>query len=148
MDNIKEYIRKIVDEGSIEDMHTLSDILSEVINIVKDYDMDCYKKYEMELYKMAYGETLSKDMAEDIVSKMRPYGKRWNIEETENVQRQYGLNNISPVDFYVVLNSAYNDYKDLFDENIDMYVRFANDFINDEDAKQGKVFKYFTQIAE
>jgi hypothetical protein len=148
MDNIKEYIRKIVDEGNIEDMHTLSDILSEVIDIVKDYDMDCYKKYEMELYKMAYGETLSKDMAENIVSKMRPYGKRWNIEETENVQRQYGLNNINPIDFYVVLNSAYNDYKDLFDENIDMYVRFVNDFINDEDAKQGKVFKYFTQIAE
>lgn len=148
MNNIKEYIRKIVDEGSIEDMHTLSDILSKVIDIVKDYDMDCYKKYEMELYKMAYGETLSKDMAEDIVSKMRPYGKRWNIEETENVQRQYGLNNISPIDFFVVINSAYNDYKDLFDENIDMYVRFTNDFIKDEDAKQNKVFKYFTQIAE
>ena len=146
--DIEEYIDKIVQNGKIEDMERLSEMLEDTMDIVKSYDERCYNEYALELYELAYGKNLNKEMAEKIVSKMRPYGKRWNIEETENVQRQYGLNNISPVDFYVVLNSAYNDYKDLFDENIDMYVRFANDFINDEDAKQGTVFKYFTQIAE
>lgn len=146
MSEIKEYIRKIVDEGSIEDMHTLSDILREVIYILKDYDMNCYKKYEMELYKMAYGETLSKEMAEEIVNNMRPYGMHWNYEQTRQIQEQYGLNNIRTEDFFVVLNSAYNDYRDIFNDNIDMYIKFTIDFINDEDAGQGKIFKYFTII--
>ena len=29
-----------------------------------------------------------------------------------------------------------------------MYVRLADDFINDEDAKKDKIFIYFTQIPE
>ena len=44
------------------------------------------------------------------------------------------------------MNSAYNDYRDLFNDNIEMYVRYSRDFILDEDAKNNKVFKYFTQI--
>jgi hypothetical protein len=87
-------------------------------------------------------------MAKEIVSKMKPYRMRWSIEETEEVQNQFGLDNIRPVDFFVVMNQAYNDYKDLFNENIEMYARYANDFINDEDAKKDKVFLYFTQIPE
>ena len=44
------------------------------------------------------------------------------------------------------MNSAYNDYRDLFDDNLDMYVHFTKKFINDEDAKEGKVFTYFMKI--
>ena len=144
--DIEEIIQRVVDNGNVQDIHTLSDILEDTMEIIKKYDEDCYKKYEMELYKMAYGSTLSRTMAEDIVSKMRPYRKRWNIEETQRIQDEYGLNDIRPVDFFIVMNAAYNDYKDLFDENVEMYVRFTNDFINDEDAKEDKVFNYFTQI--
>ena len=88
------------------------------------------------------------EQSKEIVSKMRPYRMRWSMEETQRIQDEYGLNNIRPTDFFVVINSAYNDYKDLFDENIEMYVRFANDFINDEDAKQDKVYIYYTTIPE
>ena len=145
--DIEEIIQRVVDNGNVEDMHSLSDILENTMEIIKKYDEDCYKKYEMELYKMAYGSTLSRTMAEDIVSKMRPYRKRWSMEETQRIQEEYGLNDIRPVDFFIVMNAAYNDYKDLFDENVEMYVRFTNDFINDEDAKEDKVFIYFTEIA-
>ena len=48
----------------------------------------------------------------------------------------------------MVINSAYNDYKDIFGEDIEGYARFTIDFIQDEDAKEGKIFKYFTQIIE
>ena len=144
--DIEEIIQRIIDNGNIEDMHTLSDILEDTMEKIKEYDEKCYKKYEMQLYKMAYGSTLSRSMAEEIVSQMKPYRKRWSIEETQRIQDEYGLNNIRPVDFFIVMNSAYNDYKDLFDENIEMYVRFANDFINDEDAKEDKIFIYYTEI--
>lgn len=146
--DIEDVIQKIVDNGSVEDMHKLSDILEDSLEMLEKYDKECYKKYEMDLYKMAYGSVLSEKMAQEIVSKMRPYRMRWSIEETQEIQNQFGLDNIRPVDFFVVMNQAYNDYKDLFNENIEMYARYANDFINDEDAKKDKIFLYFTQIPE
>lgn len=143
--NIEEYIERIVDNGKIEDMEELSDMLEDTMEIIKDYDEKCYKEFEMKLYKMAYGNHLNKSMAQDIVNKMRPYGMRWNIEETENLQRQRGIEDIPKADFFVVINSAYNDYKDIFGEDLEGYIRFTIDFIKDEDAKEGKVFKYFVE---
>jgi len=146
--DIEEYIERIVDNGKIEDMQELSDMLEDTMEIIKDYDKECYKEMEMKLYKMAYGSHLNKSMAEEIVHKMRPFGERWSFEETRNLQRQRGINDIDECEFYVVINSAYNDYKDLFNEDIESYIRFTIDFIKDEDAKEGKVFIYFTQIVE
>lgn len=141
--DIEEYIERIVDNGKIEDMKELSDMLEDTMEIIKDYDEKCYKEFEMKLYKMAYGSHLNKSMAENIVNKMRPYGLRWNLEETENIQRQRGINDIDEYEFFVVINSAYNDYKDIFGEDLEGYVRFTIDFIKDEDAKPNKVFNYF-----
>lgn len=141
--DIEEIIQVIVDNGKIEDMRTLSDMLEDTLEELQNYDKECYDKYIMELYKMAYGNTLNMQMAEEIVANMRPYGQRWSMQEVQEIQERYGINNVRAVDFYVVMNSAFNDYRNLFDDNIDMYVKFTMDFINDEDAKEGKVFKYF-----
>lgn len=144
--DIEDMVRRIVDSGNVEHMHMLSDILDDTLEEICKYDKDKYKQYELKLYKMAYGNTFTREMAEEIVSKMRPYGMKWSIEETQQIQSQYGINNISPADFFVVLNSAYNDYNDIFNENIEMYIRFVDDFINDEDAREDKTFIYFTTI--
>ena len=146
--DIEEYIEKIVDNGKIEDMQELSDMLEDTMEIIKDYDKDCYKDFEMKLYKMAYGSNLNKSMAKEIVNKMRPFGEKFSLEQSREIQDRYSVDNISDIDFYVVINSAYNDYKDIFEEDIEGYARFTIDFIKDEDAKDGKVFKYFTQIVE
>ena len=144
--DIEEYIQEIVDKGKQEDMVKLSDILEELLKKLKYYDAICYKKYETELYKMAYGNSLNKKLAKEIVSKMQPYAEKWTLEETKQLQNQYRIDDVNEIDFYVVINSAYNDYNDIFGDNIEMYVRFADDFINDEDAKKDKVFTYFTTI--
>lgn len=141
--DIEEYIERIVDNGKIEDMEELSDMLEDTMEIIKDYDKECYKEMEMKLYKMAYGSHLNKSMAQDIVNKMRPFGERFNYEETRKLQEQRGINDIDPIEFFVVINSAYNDYKDIFSEDIEGYIRFTIDFIKDEDAKPNKVFNYF-----
>lgn len=141
--DIEEIIQVIVDNGRVEDMHELSDILEDVLEVIENYDKDCYDKYAMKLYKMAYGNTFNKQMAEEIVDNMRPYGKRWSMEETKQLQEQYGIDNIRSTDFFIVMNSAYNDYRDLFDDNTEKYIKFTIDFIQDEDAKPDKVFKYF-----
>lgn len=146
--DIEEIIQTIVDNGKIEDMHTLSDILEYILEEIEKYDKECYDKYVMELYKMAYGNVLNRQMAEEIVSKMRPFGKRWDIEETQQIQNQYGLNNIRSVDFFIVMNSSFNDFRNIFEDDIEKYIKFSVDFIQDEDAKPDKVFLYYTTIAE
>ena len=50
------------------------------------------------------------------------------------------------MNFTQCLIAGYNDYKDLFNEDIESYIRFTIDFIKDEDAKQDKVFLYYTTI--
>lgn len=148
MHEVKKMIQKIANDGNINEMEELSDILDEVICVIKDYDEQLYEKYKMELYRMAYGDKLNEEMAEKIVSKMRPYKQRWSLEETRNMQEEYGIMDIDEYDFFVVINSAFNDFRNLFEDNIDMYIRYTEDFINDEDAKEGKVFRYFTTISE
>ena len=143
--DIEEIIEKIVDNGRIEDMNELSDMLEDTIEMLEEYYPDKYKEYQVKLYEMAYGCVLNEEKAKEIVSKMQPYGEKWNIEKTSEIQRQYGLNFRDP-DFYVVINSAYNDYNDLFGDDTEKYVRFTNDFINDQDAKQDKVYLYYTII--
>ena len=103
--DIEEYIEKIVDNGKIEDMETLSDLLEDTLEIIKDYDKECYKEMEMKLYTLAYGNHLNKTMSEEIVHKMRPFGERFSLEETRNLQRQSGINDIDEYEFYVVFNS-------------------------------------------
>ena len=144
--SIKKYIKEISNNGNIEDMYKLTDMFIDLVDTLDQYDPKACKKYEMALYKIAYGNTFNDEMAQEIVNKMRPYGEKWSIEEVCEMLDQYGITNIKPTDFYIVINSAYNDYKDIFNEDIDMYIKFSVDFIEDEDAKNDKVFTYFTTI--
>lgn len=144
--DIQDYIEKIADNGDIESMRELSYMLEDAIEEVQKYDDRKYKKYAMKLYKLAYGETLNRELADDIVHGMKPYGMKWTLEEIRKMQNDYNINDIRGIDVYVVMNSAYNDYNDLFKDDIDSYIKFTVDFIEDEDAGDGKVFKYFTTI--
>lgn len=121
--------------------------LEEVVELDhKDKEiLDLKKDYELELYEMAYGRKLNQELAEKIVRKMKPYGERWTLNDARDIQMQFGTHE-DDIDFYVVLNSAYNDFRDIFQDNIDNYVRYTIDFIKDEDAKPHKVFNYFTKI--
>lgn len=144
--DVQDYIEIIVDNGDIQSMCELSYMLEDAMEDVKRNDEKRYRAYALKLYKLAYGEKLNRDLAEDIVSKMRPYGLRWTLEEVRELQNRYGFKDINATDMFVVINSAYNDYRDIFGDNVEMYLKYAVDFIKDEDAGEGKVFKYFTTI--
>ena len=144
--HIEKYIRKIVEDGDIKEMEKLSDMLEETIEIIKDYDENTYKKFKMRLYKMAYVDVLTEEIAEDIVSNMKPYHMYFSPSEAREIQQKYAIDDIRPTDFFITLNMAYNDYKSVFGDNLEMYVKFAEAFIQDEDAKEDKVFLYFMTI--
>lgn len=142
--HLREYINKVVENKKAEDMEKLGDMMAEVMYKLKEYDYDCYEKYKMELYTMAYGKVLSNEMAQDIVTEMKPYHLHWTKEQTTEVMKANGLN-FNENDFFVVMNMAYNDYHDLLGEELENYVRFSKMFIEDVDAKPDKVFRYFME---
>ena len=127
--DIEEIIQKIVDNGKVEDMRELSDMLEDAIEIIEKAHPEKYKDFIMELYEMAYGCILNEKMAKEIVSNMKPYGEKWTIEQTDRMQRDYNLDFREP-DFYVVINSAYNDFNDIFKDDVDQYIKFAIDSLN------------------
>jgi hypothetical protein len=142
----KEYIKQIVASGTKEDMEKLSDMLLSLLEKMKDTDKECYDKYMMKLYIMAYGYKLNEDMAGEIIEKMKPYGMQWTLEETTEVMNKNYVNGIDKIDFWIVMNMAYNDYFELFGDELDKYINYTKLLIKDEDSKEGKVFKYFTEI--
>lgn len=68
------------------------------------------------------------------------------MTQTEEVRNQYGIGNVRDVDFWVVMNMAWNDYKEVFEDNVEMYAKFSEAFIKDEDAVKSKVYDYFMNI--
>lgn len=152
--DIEEYIEIIVQNGRLEDMETLSELLEDTMEIIKDYDNECYKEFEMKLYEMAYGKVLTDNMKREWVKKMRPMSK-WTEEEVKNIVSQYEFE-VPYMSAFVILNMLYSDMKSAFgdgndEESLKRYLRGTSDWYFDEDAKvngEEKLFNYKMYIVE
>lgn len=142
----KYYIEKILESHDNSKIKKLEDVLIDTISYMKSLDLDEYESIECELYEISEGKLLNEDKAKNIIIKMKPYGMKWTLEETEQIRKTNSITSIRPIDFWIVMNSAYNDYHNLFNDNLNMYISYTKDFINDEDASEYKVYDYFTII--
>lgn len=143
----KIYIDKIINSSDSKKMRELEDILVDTISYLKTLDNDEYENIECELYEIAEGKILNEEKATHIIDNMEPYGMKWQLIETEQIRKENGLTNIRPVDFWIVMNSAYNDFHDNWLGNdLTQYIKYADNFINDIDADEAKVYLYFTCI--
>lgn len=140
---IKHYVDKIMTSDNQEKKEELIDMISSIIDCWEDEDK---KELENQLYEIAEGKVLNEEKARNLIDAMRPNGMKWSLDETTNVKNQFGYDDIRPVDFWIVMNSAYNDYYDLFKDNVEYYAKYAHGFIKDEDAVDDKVYYYFTMI--
>jgi hypothetical protein len=142
--HIRKYIRKIVDEGSPEEMQKLSDILVNLIEYAEETNDDVYRKNAICIYKMANSNKIDRDLAEEIVNDMRPYGERWTFDDIEKIKRDYNMDDMRAEDIYLVMNQGFNDYRDtLFGDDLSNYIKYTKAFINDPDAKKDKIINYF-----
>lgn len=145
---IRKYIEKIGESKNIEDMKKLGDMLSDLIYDTKDSHPEIYKKYKNKLMGMAYDYKFDEEMAHEIVENMKPLGEYWNLETINGVKTNYDLKE-DLYDLYVVMNAMANDYGEIISlEDVDTYVRLSEAFINDEDAVEHKVWKYFTKLVK
>ena len=139
----KHYLKKIMSSDSDSKKNEMVELICEVFEEIEDED---FEEVERRIYEISEGKVLNEEMAQHIISNMKPYGEKWKLADTENVRTTYGYENIKPVDFWIVMNSAYNDYNDIFKEDVSLYARFSRDFIKDEDAVEDKVYYYFSMI--
>lgn len=138
---MSEYIDKIIANGKKEDMECLKDIFTNAMSELKDINPSKYKEYKIKLKGMAYNYEIDEELAKEIVSNMKPLGEYWSIEEVSNAN---GEDNHRIEDVYIVMNSLANDYKDVISlDDTDTYVRLARAWLDDEDGKEHKVWKYF-----
>lgn len=150
--DIEEIIQVIVDNGKIEDMHELSDILEDTIEIIKDYDNECYKEFEMKLYEMAYGKKLTDDMKREWVKKMRPMPK-WSEEEVQEIYSKYVIE-MPFYSFFVIINMMYSDMGKILgtendNETLIKYIEASQNWYFDEDTintQEAKLYNYWKYI--
>lgn len=126
----------------------------------------CNKAYKIlcEMYRDAEGHKDSMDHEEDLdltpevakrwVSGMEnadgSRGAYWTMEKTEEVRRQYGITE-KPLDFWVTMNMMYSDYCKVTEKfgvnTLEFYACMAKAFLEDPDAKPGKLARYYEYIA-
>ena len=138
-------IHKMKERASHEDIFALADVAEMLLDNIKETEPGFYSHAESLLYEAYYGKKLTHELAEKIIHCMKPYGMKWTEEQTTNVMKSKNLT-LDPVEFWIVMNMAYNDYHEMFDEDLEKYVEYAKLFIKDEDAEEGKVYTYFTKI--
>ena len=144
---LKKYIEIIGENKNPKDMEKLGDMLAELIYMTKDSHPEIYDKYKIELYEMAYGKQISEEMAYKWVENMRPVGEHWTREQTTNAMRELSYS-LDPISFYVVANMMYNDYHNLVRDNETLALELAEDWLNDEDSIEDKLYEYWKYIVK
>lgn len=142
---IKKMLETIIERGKVEDMYKLNDMLDELICDLKEQKPKLYKEYKMELYEIAYGNVILEDKAREIVEHMKPFGEHFSMENAKEIKEDYSIKH-SVSDIYLVVNSLYNDYHEILDENNDLYAKMTKLWLNDADSVDDKVFQYFCTI--
>lgn len=138
----KVYLEKIDFAGHKD---KIKEILEMLVCDTKEKNHKLYEHIESELYEMAYGQKISEDMAEKWVKTMRPVGEYWTMEETTSAMHDLGYNH-DVIDFFVVSNMMRNDYDNLTKDDDVLALKLAHDWLDDEDAKDCKLYQYWKHI--
>ena len=149
---IRENIAKIGENKKIEDMQKLGDMLTELICMTKDSHPEIFEKYSMEIYEMAHGKVLTKELAEEWVEDMNPPCK-WDFETTSTVRKQHNIMDIDDVSFYVVMNMLYSDMSNVLGdgnstESLNTYIQATRDWLKDEDIPEHKLYNYWKYVVK
>lgn len=143
---IKEYLKKIIDNNNIEEMHKIEGLFCNMMAYMKEYNADMYNDIKRELYTVANGKVITLELAEKWVSEMRPLAK-WTKAETDGILKQKGLQ-VNDVDFYVVMNMMYSDFHNTLDDDIEKYILLSVDFLKDEDVEKDKLYNYYYYVVK
>lgn len=142
---VREMIDRIIEEGNRDKMYKLNDMLNDLICDMKMDNPKLYHEYKKDLYETAYGKVIMKDKAIEIVDNMLPYGEHYDMDMVEKIAKEHNMK-YDDVDIYLVINSLYNDYCDIFGDDDETYIKMTKKWLDDKDAVEDKVYEYFCNI--
>lgn len=105
--------------------------------------------------RMMESRKLDKATAEEWMRSMKnedgTTGPHWSMEAAKQVMAQKGVTG-EPVEFWVTLNMVYSDYckvaKKLGLNTMDFYVEMAKAFLDDKDAGDDKLMRYYEYVVK
>ena len=136
-----------IDYTKPDNKKRMNELFIELLDDAMEYDKEMYDYAKCELYELAYGKKLNEEMAEEWVKDMQPMGKHWTMDETTEAMKSLGYN-CDIIDYFVVANMMYNDYYNLVKEDETMALKLAYDWLDDEDAKENKLYDYWKYIVK
>ena len=135
---------------------TLENIEKDIQRILKHKEMsyDSLEKFVLLCLAMEYMGKIRHEFTEDDAREwakhMNPPA-RWTMDQTTAVMQQNGYNH-KPCEFWVVMNMLFSDYgKTMIRFGADkpeIWAALANDFLDDGDAVEDKVGRYWRDIVK
>lgn len=137
-------LKEIMQSTNADAKEYLEHMVIEMIDNVKHVDFDKYLQIEHKLYEYIHGEHLNSELASKWVSHMDnkdgTKGPHWPIEQTNSY-----AGNHDRWDWYVAMNMAYSDFYNQKFSTSD-YVDLANGILDDVDAPEDKLLRYYFYI--
>ena len=137
----KELIDTYIHDLSDDDMHILTHKIDHFVEEVRDIAPELVDKFLMKV-DIIVNPHFTKETAKYVVSKMRnkdgSVGEHWSYDTTTRAM----TGDFNEADWYYVLNMIYSDYYKA-GRTDDIYLGLAKDFLDDEDAPEGKAKRYY-----
>ena len=152
--NLSTLITTAWNENKIEEAELIKILTQEIEKSGESKDV-----FER-VYKKAYGPTISKDLAEQVVMDFavtdgseRVNGQKWTMEQTSSVGSEIGIDwgKIPKINFYIAMNMCYSDYyktgeKLELKDDPKLYAYLAKDWLCDSDTKPNKLYNYIFHV--
>lgn len=141
--------KKMIKEATDEQ---LREFVTDAMSMIKETNHDLYEDLEIYLYKELYGchfnEWMLEKATKTMINEDGTIGAHWNIEQTNNVARQLGIDftTFNEYDWNYTMNMIYSDYYGAVQNDTAIYARLAKKFLDDKDAKEGKALKYYLKM--
>lgn len=123
----------------------LEDILCDMLEELEKCEIHLFHKLSNMLEDVLY--SIDKTEAVDIVHSFEPNGETFSMERVREILHRSGISEDYLIDYYLVMNMMYNDYKSYAEsKRLDLQefcIEMSKLFINDVDAPRHKICKYF-----
>ena len=137
-------LKEIIHSTDADAKEYLEHITIKLIDNIKHMDHDKYLQIEHKLYEHVYGHHLNSELASKWVTTMEnrdgTKGPHWTVEQTSQYSGVH-----DKWDWYVCMNMHYSDYYNAKFTTSD-YVDLANHFLDDMDAPDDKLLRYYFYI--
>lgn len=123
-----------------------------------EHDDDYFFKVKGKFGKDAEREEpkkIDRERAEKIAAKMKnedgTHGAHWDFAQTKQVMESNGYQ-CDPAEFYLAMNMMYSDFYSVANRfgvnTVDFYAAMAKAFLDDKDAGEMKIERYFEYIVD